>query len=107
MTNQLKEYERNKHFDYNPKVRVLRSVRPKQIFSNVQMYTAGAQWKNDRHLMVTKNPNYHAQEIDYFVRDKRMLLKRREGTIMKNLALQQDLNHNNKKLEKELRKHIF
>ena len=82
-------------------------MRSKQIFNQVEVQTAGSQWRNDRKLMVTKNPTYHQLENDYTVRDKRMLLKRREGTIMKNLALQQDLEVNNKKMDRELRKLLF
>ena len=57
--------------------------------------------------MVECNPNYYKQEVNYYQRDKKMLLKRREGTIMKNLSLQQDLKVTNKKLDKELRNKIF
>lgn len=57
--------------------------------------------------MITRNPEFHKQESEYIQRDKRMLLKRREGTIMKNLALHQDLEITNKKVDKELRKLLF
>ena len=71
------------------------------------MPTSGGQWRIDRKLMVECNPNYYKQEVNYYQRDKKMLLKRREGTIMKNLSLQQDLKVTNKKLDKELRNKIF
>lgn len=54
--------------------------------------------------MVTNNPIYHEQETNYNQKDQNMLLKRRQGTIMKNLTMNQDLQINNKRLDKELRK---
>ena len=97
----------NELFEYNPKQRLMRSTRPRHVFSHIQLPTSGGQWRVDRKLMVECNPNYYKQEVNYFQRDKRMLLKRREGTIMKNMSLQQDLKVTNKRLDKELRNKIF
>lgn len=108
MDKRLKEFQKAEiMFKTVRKVSKKRTAKAKQIFGHVQVQTAGGQWKNDRCLMITKNPSYHHLETNYNLRDKRMLLKRREGTVMKNLALQQDLEVNNRKLDRELRKYLF
>jgi hypothetical protein len=89
------------------KVKLKRVVKARRIFGNVEVQTAGGQWKNDKKLMATNNPTYHELETNYNLRDKIMLLKRRQGTVMKNNDMNQHLTVNNSRLDNELRKLIF
>jgi hypothetical protein len=73
----------------------------------VEVPTAAGWSKKDRKIMYDINPVYGRRQADYVNKDKRMLLKRREGTIMKNLALQQNLEVANRRTDKELRKLLF
>ena len=119
MDKKLKQYERDEDIFNRPKVvKQKRSTKPKQIFKNLNVIGPNGKpkgsildtdrlVKNDMHLMKTSNPNYFKALKKHTERDKQMLLKRREGTIMKNMAMQQDLEHQNKKVDKELRKLIF
>ena len=92
--------------DYKKPI-IKRSVKPKLIFNRVRVKTSGTQWRGDRQHMITTNPAYYKQEVSQIEKDKQMLLKRRQGTVMKNLALQQDLEITKKKIDKDLRRKIW
>ncbi|CAI2370820.1 unnamed protein product [Moneuplotes crassus] len=84
-----------------------RSSKPKSVFLKVPIKTSGQQWRSDRRNMMSVNPSYYSQEVSQINKDKAMLLKRRDGTVMKNLAMQQELEITSKKADKELRRAIY
>ena len=90
-----------------PATKSKRSVHPKLLFAQVDVKSTYAMWKLDRNNMYQSNPMYQSQQKSYYNRDKKMLLKRREGTIMKNFVMQQDLEQTKRKTDKELRKLLF
>ena len=82
-------------------------MRPKLVFHKIRVKTSGEQWRNDRKQMITSNPVYYHTENAYIKKDKAMLLKRREGTLMKNVAMQNELEIANRKVDREIRKLVF
>lgn len=80
---------------------------PPNLFSDVEVEQPGEQWRKDRGLLAQVNPEYEDVEKKFYEKDKKALNKRRQGNLLKNLALDQDLKVMNKKLDKDLRDKIF
>lgn len=82
-------------------------VHAKIVFANIHVKTPAFQWKLDNDWKVRCNPIFEQQEKNYLLKDRRMLEKRRYGKVLKNLALEKDLEIKNKKVDKELRKNLY
>jgi hypothetical protein len=82
-------------------------VRPKALFANVSIKTPAFQWKIDQEWKIKCNPGYQLQETAYLHKDRKMLEKRRYGKVLKNQALEKDLEIKNKRLDRELKKDLF
>lgn len=84
-----------------------KKVKAKNVFAGIPIKTPAYLWKIDREWKIKCNPIFEQQENNYLAKDRRMLEKRRYGKILKNLALEKDLEIKNKKIDKELRKDLY
>ncbi|CAI2371573.1 unnamed protein product [Moneuplotes crassus] len=84
-----------------------KASKARMIFHKVPVKTSGQQWRDNHNFLKTINPNYFAQEKSQLNKDKMMLLKRRDGTIMKNFAMQLELEMANKKSDKKWRRTLY
>ena len=87
--------------------RIKNKVKAKNVFVNIPVKTPAFLWKIDHLWKIKCNPIFEQQETNYLVKDKKMLEKRRYGKVLKNLALEKDLEIKNRKIDKELRKDLF
>ncbi|CAI2362475.1 unnamed protein product [Moneuplotes crassus] len=96
----LKELDRKR----NQKKRV--PLEPDR-FGDVKAETGGGLWMKDKEERQKVNPEYEQKERFYREKERRFLEQRRQGNVLKNLSLNQDLKIMNKKLDKMLRDKIF
>ncbi|CAI2366207.1 unnamed protein product [Moneuplotes crassus] len=94
-------------FTNPPPVRQKNSVKPRMVFTNAIINTMPGQFKIDRIWKVKSNPMFQQQESEYILKDKKMLEKRRYGKVLKNMALQRELEITSKKIEKEYKKRMY
>jgi hypothetical protein len=92
----------------NPKPkRAKNKVMAKQVFANISLNTAGFQWKSDQDSKIKINPTFAHQQQNYLNKDRKMLEKRRYGKVLKNRAMEKDLEIRNKRLDRELKNDLF
>jgi hypothetical protein len=76
------------------------------VFANINLKTPAYQWKIDQDFQAKFFPSYKLQQ-SYLEKDRKMLEKRRYGKVLKNMALEKDLEIKNRKLERELKNNLF
>ncbi|CAI2366952.1 unnamed protein product [Moneuplotes crassus] len=106
--NDLDQQEREANmFADPPKTRQKNRVRPRLIFDNATVKTTTGQFVCDKLWKACSNPEFHQQEKEYNKKDRILLEKRRTGRLLKNMALEAELEIVNKRIEKESKRMLY